>query len=177
MKILNILCFALTLLSIGAQASNSNEATLNTRFVEAQMKYSVEQNGNKKATKNFAYQWNVESQELSLKLGFNWYSYRADWHQCGFDLTNAHKMYFSFPELPLGCEVVETKGAIYPKSELDRKSFVNVKMKGESCESVVDYFYLLDVSISFYEVPFTSENCSLEPTRVLRVVIYDAADR
>ena len=129
----------------------------------------------KSRLKTFSYDWNEDSKTLNMKMGFYWSNYRKDWHKCGFDLTNSLKVYFTFPELPPQCEVVDYKGQF--DSNGGSQSYLNVKMQGERCDEVVEYFYLLDASATFYQVPFLDKSCELEPTEVLRLVIYDAADK
>ncbi len=134
-------------------------------FVEAQVKYKVLDNGKK----DFSYRWDAASNHGFLHLGLDWFTFRDDWHTGGFNLSNSHSIYISFPELPAECKIANHTGVLF---DIYQKgySYFDIILKGKGCENADRGFELLDATITVYGLsPFRGSN----PPDVLRIMIFD----
>lgn len=122
-------------------------STFGRGFVESQVTYDLDENGNKM----FSMEWDEEAQIAKIEMGLRLHNYRAEWHDGGFDLNFRKKVYSTTPEFGTDCEVIEVTGKIGDGIEY-KKSYMDITLKGPGCERYLFMYGQFGAGISFYDV-------------------------
>ncbi|MBT4761087.1 MAG: hypothetical protein HOO06_05255 [Bdellovibrionaceae bacterium] len=134
-------------------------------FVEAQIVYDKQVG----SANHFVASWDLEAQQATIEMKVVLTNYEKSWHEGGFNLSNSKKRYINFPEPGPNCHVAEITGKIDPLQA--KGSYIKIILKGSACGAELAYYQLMDVALTFYDVPSLDEKLI---TPVVRVLIIDA---
>ena len=136
-------------------------------FVETQFQYAKNINGQN----HFSIEWNESEKLVEINMKLKLTNYRVDWHKGGFKLDKAHSAYISFPEMNDECRLEHPKSRIpdYDTTP-DAITKIKIRLHGEDCKELMEYYKLYGVVISFYKVPSLAD---VEVTQVVRLYIVD----